>query len=188
MLFLLVVALMGASALKSDTTTVTDWVKGSSASFWEATVTPTIPYPDGRYVVDGAKVIRWDGIPRRPEGIVFVPTGMENRKKADAPAPLKKPRGKAGLEGFNLPIIPALERTTSAGPDSKKSQEKVTDLGILDQKSRVSGVNTDEILSYFQKANITTEQGNEETGAILNADANGKLDQAPPSSATFESQ
>lgn len=185
-LFLLAVAFLGASALQSNTTTVTDWAKDTSFSFWEASVTPTVPYPDGRYIINGPKQIRWDNQTRRPDGIVFVPTGMES-KPAPARAPSGRARSKPEMEMFNLPVSSPAKNLNSAKSDPAKKSE-MPDLGILGQKKQVSNVNTDEILSYFQKSDITTEKGNEKIGAILNVDTNPKLDVPPPSSATFESK
>lgn len=186
MLFLVAVAFFGASALQSNTTTVTDWVKNTSFSFWEASVTPSVPYPDGRYIVNGPKEIRWDGQKNRPDGIVFVPTGMEN-KPITPRTPSGRARSKPEMEMFNLPISSPAKNLNSAKNEPAKKSE-MPDLGILGQKKQVSNVNTDEILSYFQKSDITVESGNEKIGAILNADTNPKLDVAPQSSATFESQ
>ena len=184
MLFLIAMALFGASALQSNTSTLTEWVKNTSGSMWSAAAEPIVPFPDGRYAVSEVKEIRWDGKAKRPDGIVFVPTGMESKPKTEVQAaPAKKAPARPTGSIINLPNLTPVGTNISAKP----AQQGVNDLGIVGKRNQFSNVNTDEILSYFQKTNITNE-GNEETGVILNVNGSCGLHEAPPSSATFESK
>lgn len=196
MLTLLIVAFVGSSMLNSNTTTVCDWVKDSQSFLSEGIVEPQLPHPDGRYVVMGPKELRWSEPYSRPEGIVFVPTGMENQPKKDAgkeTSSQAKSAPKSVIKAiFELPAsqkpIGKVEKVTSAGSHKDVKQEGIENLGILGDKKPLSGVNNDEILSFFQKTTTITPTGNEETGVILPLTEQKPAETTAESSATFESK
>jgi hypothetical protein len=147
MIELLIMAFVGYNALNSNTNNVTEWVKVTSSSFFEATVTPVVPQSDAKYLTTGAKPISWESHQSRPEGRTL------------ALKPLKK-----DINGDAAVAVAALQKISKKQPT--KEQEvlghfsDVQDLGLLNDNEAKVNISTDQILSYFGK-NVAT-QGNKD--------------------------
>lgn len=172
MITLVIIALLGASALSSNTNTVTDWVKQSSASFREATATPFLAYPEGKYLKNGPKELEWMPVKERPAGFTLAPS------VAKVP---EKPR-KVEVQLTLKPVERKIEETKASSQFGD-----VEDLGIITPERKNSTVNTEEILSFFTKS-VTTSEGNERTGTIVAPANNQSGTTAVQSSAELETK
>ena len=128
MITLVLLALAGYSAFNSNTDHVTVWMKQTNDSFFEASETPHLDYPSAGYLGQGLKEIVWAEKQTRPTAFVL-------------PVPVVKKEPKK-TEKKTTPIDQIVH---------KKQFGDTDDLGLLDKKESNLGVNTEEILSYFEK-------------------------------------
>ena len=161
--------LLSVSWAWAENDNVVEWTQNFWSSLIEGGEPVLVAYPDGRYLLNGMKEIRWHDTTR--------PIGT------DAVALMPKPSQKLETEGKLDLLAPITrhEEVTSAESEATGGNE----LKLLDIQPKKAGVKTEEILSFFQKT-VNTPSGNEKSGTFVIPNQDQGLDRAPKSKAAFE--
>ena len=146
MLAVIIVALLGYAGAKDDYGLVTDWTVASATSIEQASETPEVSYPNGQYLREGVKPVAWAAPEERPEGKFFAPVTSSKRSHwvevRDAIRPVKA----------KAPTTAPVDTIADNAAVSIATADVATDSqDIMDKKKSNTDVDTDKILSYFEK-------------------------------------
>ena len=143
---LLVITLIGYTAVTSDTGSSFEWAQEKVATIESDVIVPTVVYPKGAYLTQSVKPATWAAPVEIPERKNFTPvaaSGLRWVQIKERPRPIAMPPAPKKQSRNDL------ISTTAAATQAPAAEDDTDGLGSLGKRNSEASVNTDEILSYF---------------------------------------